>query len=171
MKLLSYEEYLKENQLMEFASDDIELSKVGFKIVQKGNLYGIEDVESGELIVPYKYTWIDNVMNGSNSMVQVKDKSDKRRALEVIRESKKIKSVSSSMRKYIEVLAKSCYDEGFKCEINHKLPWISVEKNGKSLYFAQGDDASNLLDECPPNVSEKDYVMFMLKNIKDYLNQ
>ena len=62
----------------------------------------------------------------------------------------------------IEMIAKYCRAEGQYVEINHGLPWVEVNRGCDDTYFFQGEEASDLLDECDamPEVSEEDYILW-----------
>ena len=61
----------------------------------------------------------------------------------------------------IEETAKYCKAEGQSVNINHSLPWVEVNLYNQ-VYFLQGEEASNLLDECEsmPCVSEEDFILW-----------
>ena len=64
----------------------------------------------------------------------------------------------------IENTAYHCRAIGMSVEINSSLPWVSVylDPNDPTndTYFFQGEEASNLLDECPDYVNEEDYILW-----------
>ena len=65
----------------------------------------------------------------------------------------------------IEETAAYCRNEGQYVKINHSMPWVDVYHGlGSWLepiqYFFQGEEASNLLDECPDYVNEEDYILW-----------
>lgn len=60
----------------------------------------------------------------------------------------------------IESTAKYCRSEGQYVEINWSLPYVAVYRGPDDEYFFQGEEASDLLDECPDYVSEEDYILW-----------
>ena len=66
----------------------------------------------------------------------------------------------------IEETAKYCRAEGQYVKINHSLPWVEVyrgEGDPIDTYFFQGEEASDLIDECSKLdcVSEEDYILWL----------
>jgi len=58
----------------------------------------------------------------------------------------------------------------FNIEINHSLPYISVEAESNSVFnnvptfFSQGEDAQNMLDEIPKDANSEHYILGMLES-------
>lgn len=50
---------------------------------------------------------------------------------------------------------------GGSVEINYRLPYVAVTLSDGSEYFFQGEEASDLLDEVPDNISAEDYILFL----------
>jgi hypothetical protein len=69
--------------------------------------------------------------------------------------------------KQIEDTAEYCRNEGQYVKINHSLPWVDVFHGSGSCdcfpaqYFFQGEEAGDLLDECPDYVSKGDYILWV----------
>ncbi len=66
----------------------------------------------------------------------------------------------------IESTAAHCRSMGESVTINRSLPWIEVHRGidegwFPDVYFFQGEEASNLLNECPDYVSEEDYILWI----------
>ena len=61
----------------------------------------------------------------------------------------------------IERIAKYCRWDGQYVKINRSLPWVEVNR-GDDTYFFQGEEASDLLEECDamPEVAEEDYILW-----------
>lgn len=70
----------------------------------------------------------------------------------------------SEFIKQVEETAQHCRSIGMNVEINESLPWVAVYLNPKdpteSTYFFQEEEASNLLDECPDDIHEEDYILW-----------
>ena len=66
--------------------------------------------------------------------------------------------------KQIEDTANHCRSIGMRVEINSSMPWVDVDVNPNDpddgKYFFQGEEASNLLDECAEYVNEEDYILW-----------
>lgn len=63
----------------------------------------------------------------------------------------------------VERCAQSLRDAGFTVSIHHGLPYVAVDFNGEETpYFAQGEEASSLLDEVPEDIHEEDWILFIL---------
>ena len=56
--------------------------------------------------------------------------------------------------------AKYCRSEGQYVKINFGMPWVEVFRGVDDIYFFQGEEASDLLDECPEFVNEEDYILW-----------
>jgi hypothetical protein len=68
--------------------------------------------------------------------------------------------------KEIERTAALCSTAGMNVHINESMPWVNVhlgyDRWGDAInYFFQGEEASELLAECPPYVSEEDYILWI----------
>ena len=63
--------------------------------------------------------------------------------------------------KQIEDTAEYCRKEGQYVKINSSMPWVDVYHGEDSNYFFQGEEASDLLDECPDYVNEEDYILWV----------
>ena len=61
----------------------------------------------------------------------------------------------------IEDTAHYCRIEGQCVVINDSLPSVEVHRGPDDNYFFQGQEASDLLDECPDYVSRKDYLLWI----------
>lgn len=70
-------------------------------------------------------------------------------------------SIPSRMVREYERTAKAEYRAGGTVEIDYRLPYVSVTTSTGEEYFFQGDEAQDLLDEVPDNMSPEDYVMAM----------
>lgn len=66
--------------------------------------------------------------------------------------------LSEEMLADYEARAKAERDAGGFIEINSHIPYVSVQMSDGSEYFFQDQEASELLDEVPDNISEEDYV-------------
>lgn len=65
----------------------------------------------------------------------------------------------------IEETAKFCRAEGQSVEINHSLPWVSVNRGVNEWgdpdeYFFQGEEASELIDSVPEWINEDDFILW-----------
>lgn len=69
------------------------------------------------------------------------------------------KSISSSIVRDMEKRADAEREAGGSVEINTRIPTISVTLSDGSEYFFQEDEASDLLDEVPDNISPEDYIL------------
>jgi len=63
--------------------------------------------------------------------------------------------------KEIEGTADYARAQGDTIEINYRLPYVAVDLVGGYSYFFQGEEASDLLDECPDYVNEEDYILWV----------
>lgn len=66
----------EESMLREFAGDDRPLSDLGLETFEEGDLWGIRDIETGDIVVPAGYEWVDNVYNSRTMMVSVRHEDD-----------------------------------------------------------------------------------------------
>ena len=48
--------------------------------------------------------------------------------------------------------------------INYKLPYISLTNNQNSIWFSQGEEAQNLIDEIPSNIKPEYYLLWYLES-------
>ena len=48
--------------------------------------------------------------------------------------------------------------------INYKLPYISLTNSQNSIWFSQGEDAQNLIDEIPSNIKPEYYLLWYLES-------
>lgn len=56
--------------------------------------------------------------------------------------------------------AASAKKRGGYVEINHRYGTVAVQRgDGSEEYFFQGDEADDLLNEVPSNISEEDYIL------------
>lgn len=63
------------------------LSQLGLEKFQKGEKWGLRDIESKEVWKEPIYTWVDDVYNASSGMVKVKDKKGDSLAIEILDDS------------------------------------------------------------------------------------
>jgi hypothetical protein len=78
-------------------------------------------------------------------------------------------SVSSSMIDEIRSTANDMEDDGYDVEIKYEGLYIAVTKeleNGEKqdIFFTQGDEASDLLDEVPRYVTAPEYILWWVRN-------
>ena len=62
--------------------------------------------------------------------------------------------------------ANYCRAQGQYVKINHGLPWVDVfhglnDHGDRIEYFFQGDEASDLIDECPEFLNVEDYILWV----------
>jgi len=50
-------------------------------------------------------------------------------------------------------------EAGGSVEINRSLPYVAVNLSDGTEYFFQGEEADNLLDEVPDEISAEDYLL------------
>jgi hypothetical protein len=74
-------------------------------------------------------------------------------------EVKESKRLPNRMVKDYEMRAKAERQGGAFIEINERLPYVGVEMSDGSKYFFQGEEASDLLNEVPPNINEEDFIL------------
>ena len=48
--------------------------------------------------------------------------------------------------------------------INYKLPYISLTNNQNSIWFSQGEDAQNLIDNIPDDINPEYYLLWYLES-------
>ena len=48
--------------------------------------------------------------------------------------------------------------------INYKLPYISLTNNQNSIWFSQGEEAQNLIDEIPIDINPEYYLLWYLES-------
>ena len=48
--------------------------------------------------------------------------------------------------------------------INYKLPYISLTNNQNSIWFSQGEDAQNLIDNIPSDINDEYYLLWYLES-------
>lgn len=53
---------------------------------------------------------------------------------------------------------------GSTIEINYSLSYVAIDLGNDQEYFFQGDEASDLLDEVPDNISADDYLLAISQN-------
>ena len=58
-----------------------------------------------------------------------------------------------------QLLADSEREEGGKVFIHFGIPYISLTTSAGQQYFFQGEEAQNLLDQCPEEIHEQDYLL------------
>jgi hypothetical protein len=69
--------------------------------------------------------------------------------------------------KQMESTARHCRSIGMTVEINNSLPYVAVDLGpcdchlgDRHVYFFQGEEASDLLDEVPDWINEDDYILW-----------
>lgn len=50
---------------------------------------------------------------------------------------------------------------GAVVEINESMPYISITLRDGSKYFFQGEEASEMLSDCPEDVNREDYFLYI----------
>lgn len=50
---------------------------------------------------------------------------------------------------------------GAKVEINESMPYISITLRNGNTYFFQGEEASNMLNDCPEDINNEDYFLYI----------
>lgn len=72
--------------------------------------------------------------------------------------------LNKKVLKQWESTANSLRESGAKVEINRKQSYVAVSiqrysgENNTDFFF-QGDEAWELIDQCPENISEEDYIL------------
>ena len=52
--------------------------------------------------------------------------------------------------------------------INYKLPYISLTNNQNSIWFSQGEDAQNIIDNIPGDINPEYYLLWYLESAGDF---
>lgn len=73
----------EESLLREYAQDDRPLSDLGLETFEDDDLMGIRDIETGNIVVPADYAWVDNVYHSGTMMVSVRHPNNDRGAVEL----------------------------------------------------------------------------------------
>ncbi len=55
-------------------------------------------------------------------------------------------------------------EAGGHVEINYRYDYVAVTLSDGAEYFFQGEEANQLLEECPDWINEKDYILAIAQN-------
>lgn len=97
----------------------------------------------------------EEVKIAQGESILVLEKGDVIKILPRMKEARMAPMVKASLEKSARI-EKS---RGGSVEINYKLPTVSVTLGNGDNFFFQGDEASDLLEEIPENMSEEDYLL------------
>lgn len=101
------------------------------------------------------FTVEEEVKITQGESILVLEKGDVVRVLPKMQEAKMAPMVKANLERSARI-EKS---RGGSVEINYKLPTVSVTLGNGDNFFFQGDEASDLLEEIPENMSEEDYLL------------
>jgi len=79
-------------------------------------------------------------------------------------ESKRVKSLPSSMVRDYKKRASSEIKGGGSIDINSRIPTISITMSNGEKYFFQEHEAQKLLDEVPDNIDPEDFILAQAQN-------
>lgn len=102
-----------------------------------------------------KITIEEEVKIAQGESILVLEKGDIIKVIPKMEEAKMAPMVKANL----ERSAKIEKSKGGFVEINYKLPTVSVTLGNGDNFFFQGDEASDLLEEIPENMSEEDYLL------------
>ena len=55
-------------------------------------------------------------------------------------------------------------EAGSTIDINASLPYVGIDMSNGDEYFFQGEDAENLLNDCPGWINKEVYLLVMAQN-------
>ena len=102
-----------------------------------------------------KITIEEEVRLPQGESILVLEKGDIIKVIPKMQEAKMAPMVKANLERSARI-EKS---KGGSVEINYKLPTVSVTLGNGQNFFFQGDEASDLLDEIPDNMSEEDFLL------------
>lgn len=62
----------------------------------------------------------------------------------------------------VEQVAASYRNAGYEVQIDDGLPTVGVSYKGRDVFFCQDEEAQNFIEQCPEDINEEDYILFVL---------
>lgn len=175
--MLSYEEYLNEQARQPFNSIPYRVKLIIEDFIAKKNKVTFDEIvqflmqdkrfklinnhglPTGEDVTSLAQSAIEQLVTDGKLVIGQNPNSYKVKHPSA---AKAIKALNLSMKKNIEAVAQSYFDADYDCEVDEMIPTVAAMNKLRTIFFAQGEEAEEILQNCPPNVNIKDYVMFML---------